>query len=275
MKNILIATDFSSASVNAGKYAVQLATHFAAKLFLFNSYVPPVQIPESYLIFDTENPAGDAMQQLDKEEKIINSEGFTVVEKTIGEGRPAEAIASEATRLKADVVVCGMKGSGKAIRKLFGSTVTALTKNAEFPLLVIPEDMDFRAPANILLGGHSRAKSYSHDVRILSDIASAFNSRLYIVSIVVEDDENAIGLNERYLEFTNQLKTMNPSFEMLPGNEIASELNGYVNKTGINMIVLMPQQHGFLERIFLGSVTTDMTFLSKIPVLILPGAHGL
>src|SRR6476620_3942830 len=126
MKKIFVATDFSDAAVNAGKYAVELARHFKAKLFLFHAFVPPVEIPESYLFFTTEQVGEKALEQLDREEKTINKYKIVTIEKIAAEGNPTDALLAEAAKQQAYLIICGMKNTGRIAKKIFGSTATSL-----------------------------------------------------------------------------------------------------------------------------------------------------
>ena len=55
MKIIFIVTDFSSASHNASKYGVELASALGAKIVLFHAYTIPLSIPESYVVVNPED----------------------------------------------------------------------------------------------------------------------------------------------------------------------------------------------------------------------------
>jgi len=80
MKNIFIVTDFSEASQNAGRYAVEMAKYFNANVFLFHAYQVPVQVPESYFVYSTEDVWANVKSQLEAEAVSINPDKLVNVE---------------------------------------------------------------------------------------------------------------------------------------------------------------------------------------------------
>jgi hypothetical protein len=48
-----------------------------------------------------------------------------------------------ANEKKVDCIVVGRKGNGSTIKDLFGSTATALTKNSNITVIVVPEYAKF------------------------------------------------------------------------------------------------------------------------------------
>ena len=270
MINILIATDFSEASLNAGKYAVALASHFNSKIFLFNAYQTPISIPESYIFYTVEQVGEEVMALLEKEEKIINEPGMVPIEKCIAEGSPVNTILSEAIKRKADLIVCGMKGSGKILKRIFGSTATDLARQTNIPLIIVPENTPFHLPDNIAFASDNKTIPVVQNILTLKQIVTQFNSKLSVVSVVDGAFNDSVEFREKFTDFIEAVQSMKPSLEALRGSDIPALLEKYITDHAINMIVLIPHEHGFLSGVFGGSVTKHMSFLSHVPVLILP-----
>jgi nucleotide-binding universal stress UspA family protein len=141
MKTILIATDFSPASRNASIYGIQLANTLNANIILFNAFKGNVSS-------HTKNGSlrYDAMMQSDKrllEEADFLDPKHEIMEVICDEGIAYDSIMKVANEKKIDCIVVGRKGNGDAIKDLFGSTATALTKNSNIPIIVVPEDATF------------------------------------------------------------------------------------------------------------------------------------
>lgn len=143
MKNILIATDFSGASRTAAMYGAALARQFGANIFLFHAYQTPIQVPESYVLYTSDDVWAAAKELLQKEIEAINPSGDLNIEITGGEGMATQAILKEAERVKADLIICGMKSNAKPFRRLFGSSTTGLAKHSDVPFIVVPENAHF------------------------------------------------------------------------------------------------------------------------------------
>lgn len=141
MNTILIATDFSPASRNASIYGIQLANTLKANIILFNAFKKNVSsdAKDSSLLYD-------AMMQSDKrllEEADFLDPKHEMMEVICDEGIAYDSIMKIANEKKVDCIVVGRKGNGDAIKDLFGSTATALTRNSNIPIIVVPEHAGF------------------------------------------------------------------------------------------------------------------------------------
>ena len=143
MKTILIATDFSPAARNASLFGIQLANALKAKIILFNAFKagasPSSELKKSKLRYE-------AMMQSDtrllEEAKFLDPE-HEIMEVICDEGAAYRSIMDVAIEKKADCIVVGRKGNGSNIKDLFGSAATALAKNSNIPLIVVPENAKF------------------------------------------------------------------------------------------------------------------------------------
>jgi len=145
MKTILAAIDFSAASHNAAIYATELAKAFNARLIIFHAYLPiPVPLTEALVAVVPDDPEPFIAQRLNDEIEELDPECLVEMDAKFLKGRASEAIKAVALRYKADLVVVGMKKEHHDVRRLFGSTVTALIGKTTVPLLVVPEEARFQ-----------------------------------------------------------------------------------------------------------------------------------
>jgi len=141
MKTILIATDFSPASRNASLYGIELAKALKAKIILFNAFNAGASISS-----EKRKLRYDALMQSDKrllEEADFLDPEHEIMEVICDEGTAYHSIVDVANEKKVDCIVVGRKGNGSAIKDLFGSTATALTKNSNITVIVVPENAKF------------------------------------------------------------------------------------------------------------------------------------
>ncbi len=270
MKNIFIITDFSEASRKAGYYGIGIAKHFNANVFLFHAYQAPVQVPESYILYTTEDFWQSAKELMENESAEINPGNQVKVEICGGEGIPSEVILTEARKRNADVIICGMKGIGKGLRKIIGSTTSALTRKSEIPLIVVPENASFIVPENIALASDIDPETSGATVELLKEIGEKFSSRLSVVWVVDEEFDHKQESRFRPSGFINQLKSLDPVFEYPSGSSIVKTLDGFVKSHSIDLLAMIPHKHDLLERFFTESITKKMIFHSEIPMLVMP-----
>jgi nucleotide-binding universal stress UspA family protein len=184
METILIATDFSNAAHNAFIYGVELAKFLNAKVVLL--FVDPPVLLEAGLVSElTPEEILECNERLLLEEVASLTSGGTVnIEILAREGPPSETINLEAVQLKAKWIVAGMKGSGKAMRRLFGSTALSMSRHANVPLIVVPEDARFIPPKTIALASDIGDGTDVEIIEPLEEFGVKCNSSMYIVRVI-------------------------------------------------------------------------------------------
>jgi nucleotide-binding universal stress UspA family protein len=271
MQTLLIATDFSAASHNALLYGVGLAEYLNAKIVLFHawqSFVPTADVPE---IVPDETLRQSSEENLVEEVQSLTTAGGVSIETLAKEGSPADAIVWAARDVKANWIMAGMKGSGKTVRKIFGSTATSLTRHSTIPLIVVPENARFKAPEAIALASDIDEQT---DLRILDplqELGLKFNSNMYVLRVIEK------GMNEVFEMLLHPgmlkwyLKKLHPSFRFLNDNNTGHAINEFVKKHNVDVVAMIAQEHNIFERIFLKSHIKEMMFQTDIPLIILPG----
>ena len=67
-----------------------------------------------------------------------------------------------------------------------------------------------------------------------------------------------------------ELKTLNTSFSFPVNKKVADGLNEFVSEQKVDLIIMMPRKHEWLESLFAKSKSKDMVFHWHVPVLMLP-----
>lgn len=141
VERILFPTDFSEGSFHALPYAVDLARHYNAKLYIIHvlydiarateSHIPHVSMDELYKEMTTwaEKEIGKCC--------IEETRGLSNVEKKILRGIPYDEIMKFATEEKIDLIVMGTYGRSGFERLLFGSTAERVVRRAPCPVMTV------------------------------------------------------------------------------------------------------------------------------------------
>lgn len=275
MKTILVATDFSDAAHNATLYATELAKAFNARLILFSAYeqvpVPVSEIP----VLALEEMRIRVQRQLEHEKQVLTAGNTISVETMAKPGIAAKCILQAANENKADILITGMKKTGVALRRFFGSTVTALTKKLPIPLLVVPEDTAFTNISAIALANESDAAPDSdpHLLDILREIGERFHSKLYLIRVAKNQFQEAYEVLNPPFKIKRMVRTLDPVYECIEGKDITQALNDFITGYNINLLALLPHKHALLDSWFYKSTTRSMIFESQTPLLILPEMH--
>jgi nucleotide-binding universal stress UspA family protein len=271
MKTLLIATDFSAAARNATQYGIELAKAFNAKVILVNSYQPVPVIATDSLVTVMPMDMGESVrEQLELEAYLFGSEKANPVDIVAKEGPVSDMILEAAKEMKADLILAGMKGMGKATRKFFGSTVTSLVKKTTIPVIVIPEGASYRNPGTIALANDISPQAGTHVLDVLRSLVEKFHSKLYIVRVVTRKSDEVIEVLNRPSNLNSMVANLDPLFEFPLDKNIDKALSGFVLTHHVDMLVMIPHKESLPERWFLRSNTKEMIFKTDIPLLVLP-----
>ena len=141
MKNILVAVDFSSGSVQALQQACLLADKFSARLLLLHVLHDPAEAPGFYsskkagkkVLRNMEEAASQMMVEF-VGKHMKKRKNFDT---RITPGLPAAEIVRTAEKLKADMIVMGTRGVGGLTRMMLGSVADNVVRAATCPVLTV------------------------------------------------------------------------------------------------------------------------------------------
>jgi nucleotide-binding universal stress UspA family protein len=271
MKTILVATDFSTAGHNACLYGAKLAKSFNAKLLLFHAYEQMVVAAEVALIIDFDSMRKRAQAQLDSEAFMVDRQHQTIVESICAEGPVANKILEAADNNDVDLIVVGMKSTGKGLRRLIGSTVTALARRSDIPIIVVPDGLAYKRIDTIVMANESdlELEADVHVLDALREIAEKFQSKLYLARVVRNSFREAFEVFDKPRRLIKKLMELDPVYETIPGKDIPQALHEFIDKHDAQLLALLPHRHSLLERMFIKSVTRSVIFDTDIPLLIM------
>ncbi len=140
-RRIVVAMDFSEASIEAARLALELAAKDATVSLV---HVVPWErkeyIPEDWFRAHEQRVSGElarVTRWLDESRK------FHTVPRILY-GKPASALLAYAEEFKADLIVAGSHGRGLVGRMLAGQTIAKLIRGARCSVLVLPAAAAFR-----------------------------------------------------------------------------------------------------------------------------------
>ncbi len=270
MKNILVPTDFSKASHNATEYAAALAQDFQAKIILVTVIVPPIIIEDTsasaYLMTEAEILERDNVL-LKKEIESISEKFSVKVEGFIRKGSPTDIIRELAKAKNAELIVMGMKGRGKS-NSIFGSTTIMVMRKSNLPVFVIPENNSFRPVNNIAFASELDIEEENYS--ILEELAEKYNSFIRIVNVQKNEKamsvENAIGKMDANLSFVK----FKHSFCTIESMNVEQGIHDFLEKSPSDILAMVAHKHSFIKRIFGIVHTKEMSYQTRIPLLVLP-----
>lgn len=269
MKNIILPVDFSTASYNASRYAVSLATVFKAKVTFINA------IP-SLLLFDEEAAPTMLMQHeklieenralIENQIRFLSKKSLVKMEGFVAEGSPFNVIQEIALEKNADLIIMGVKGKSNSI---FGSTTNTVIRKSSFPVLVIPEATSYQSIDKIIFASDFNPETEIDRYALLENIAQKYNSFVQVLNVqkneIVLSDNEVIGKMKTHFAFTY----LNHDFTVIEDDNVVEGISDYLRTHRADLLVMMAQKHSAIERLFGEMYTTEMSRQTNIPLLVL------
>lgn len=186
MERILCPTDFSDFSERAYEYAISLARHYGAELYLLHAVRPVIIGYPEYAVPDSVNEfygeLRDYAEEQLREFAKVHAEGGIQAKVTVQEGVATESILEFAKENAIDMIVMGTHGRKGFQRLTVGSVTERVLRRAGCPVLVV------RRPAHNFVVPESGAEPV-HLGKILfcSDFSECSDRALaYALSLAVE-----------------------------------------------------------------------------------------
>ena len=139
MKNILLATDFSSNAHIAAICAAELAARLNGRLIIFHALPPVAQLTEEEAS-DKASLEEVTQKKLDALAHELHQKFGLSVSRLLKPGFAAAEIPAIAQCLKAELVVLGAQGENSLADKVLGSISTSLLENSKLPVVCVPAD---------------------------------------------------------------------------------------------------------------------------------------
>lgn len=282
MKQILVPVDFSKTSEIAIDFAVHTAEYLKAKVMLLNSfevasgnYTDLMGVNREFtndLISETKEKLNDLRI---KYMRLSEIEIDTVVS-----NKSLTAAINEAVENKqADLVIMGTLGMTGLSTKLWGSNTSGLIGKTKVPVIAIPSDYKWKKPEKMLLATRKFEKN-SKILDFLYELSFLFSATVR-TAVFTGNEQSA----EDYVENQNELKVYDAFLKKeyrddslssvhLTGEKFEETLENYINENEIDMLTMITYQEGFWKSLFNPSMSKQMSFHTKVPLLVIPAEFG-
>lgn len=284
-ETILVPVDGS----DSAKYAAAVGREFAARYGADLNVLHVLE--ESSLLSGEEgdqDPRAHGHRLLD-EIADLATERNIVVDTTLVEGQPHEAIIAHANETASDLIVMGQHGRRGLSERLLGTVTDHVLRQTSTPVLVVPggdiESATGLTYETILLTTDG-SKNAEQAAPYGADIAQHFDATLHLLNVVDVQAEAGVfdagGVTEEFIE---RLKTqgqeaierLNQRINTADITVRSSVIQGdsheaiaeYTTENEIDLIVMASEGESNLASQSLGSVTDRVLRTVGVPVLVI------
>ncbi|MEP6845645.1 MAG: universal stress protein, partial [Panacibacter sp.] len=195
MNTVIVPIDFSDTSLNAAEYAAQfLAGHDGVELILYHCY-------------DSELGEENSLENLGNlKGRLLN---FAPLNITLLAERTDDFLVELeklARHRLADLVIMGITGGrSRREQRFMGSNTLKLAENKYIPVLIIPENSQYKGMHNILLSTDLKDVTGTIPSAPIKRILKEFTPNLHVINV---NDAHYIALTEEHEAERNKLANM-------------------------------------------------------------------
>jgi len=271
MLNILVPTDFSDLSKVAVQYAIRMANKMDGSvtlLHVISNIVQPTtkriearaKVLERELLQAAQEDIKEMAVEMAKQHKSKNP----VAHKVIMGQSFNDLLIKFAKKSKADIIVMGTKGASGLKKYVVGSNTTSIIGKSDIPVLVIPENANFKSLKNLVLA--TDLKFFEDEMKRMMPFMKAFEPTLHVFHIA-PDDKNIDSLGKKVKEILKKFECRKSTVTIHVGKDVAAAIDSFVGDSGNDVLAMFTQEYTFFDTVFNRSVTKKMAFQSAVPLL--------
>lgn len=271
MKKIIAPVDFSEPSVNAAKYAVQLAADIPdGSVVLYYVYETIIAGSDgSPLLIDPDARKSVALLALNNLKRELAGAATVPVEVVAEEGRLAPSLEKYVKRHEIDLIVMGITGSSKIEQLIIGSNTLNVISRDICPVFIVPGKAAYKKTDRVVFTTDLKDVEATTPLKPLKKILDLFHPELYLVHVtpVHEGVPDAVQEQKRKLE--SLLKEYTPQPFFVIGENFSEGVENFATEHDARLIITVPRKHSFLGSLFKKSNTKKLAYNSEVPILAL------
>ncbi|MCB9231785.1 MAG: universal stress protein [Bacteroidia bacterium] len=269
MKTILVATDFSAPANNAVQYAAHIAKETGADLVLFNVFKLNIHASNAIASNSTVNTLVQKNEEvLEKMAVELEKEFGIKVGWVLRQNETIPDLRDYVNSNFPDLVVMGIQ-SNLPEYKLFGNTTTAAIKLMLFPLLVVPNDIQYTGINRIMYACESSYLKEDCGLGVLKEFVWNFKAELEVFHVHTSDNEKESSAQLEQL-MDKLLKDVGHTYCYVSNPRVGDGIQEGLEQFPADLLVMIPHKLGFFEGLFKGSNTNQMTVKTRVPLLVIP-----
>lgn len=271
MKTVLLPTDFSANSKNAVNWALNFYQSEQVKFILIHSYFSP-QSGSSAVVSINEILRKQAKEDLAKYKKELGAafpeNKNEIIHKEVY-GDVLYAIKSISEELDNVAVVVGAKGMSAMEQIFIGSNTSAVVKEADAPVYVIPENVIYKKVEKIALAIDFQDNLNTNALNPLKDLLVNKNAALRV--FYVDDEDGEISEEQQTKVVADLESKLNQKIDVIKIKEDDSlaAVQKFIHSHNIDCLVTVNRKKSFFESLFHRSFSKQVALHTDTPLLVL------
>ena len=277
MKRILVPVDFSPTSEKALRFAVDIASKSKGSIMLYHVYTPEgstfIGTVETRKQYNTQTEA-NLLKRLQRfKKKVIQTTDEVSVAAVIGRSPIIDNILGFAEANQADMIVMGTQGASGLRKVIVGSVAAHIIEKSDIPVLLVPEKFEWKEPEQFVFAtNYQRADRKALTLTVA--LAKIYNATVTVVHLLDPylqfSDKQQADFGEYAFIMQRTFSDCNLKFKELKTTTIADTMEKLQDEIRHDVLVMVRRKKDFLERLFAESLTKNMAYIAKKPLLVVP-----
>jgi len=269
MLNILVPTDFSELSKVAIRYALDMAKKMKGKVTLLHvvdtgEHGSSMRFRLNSLMAEMVRIAEEDFERVLAEIKEYNKTGKSIRYEIIQSSSFLKAVSKFAKKSRANLIVMGTHGASGLKKVVMGSNTASMLEGCDVAVLAVPAKGVYKSKKAVVY-----ATDLLNTQKELKKILAIIGSEKPLIHVlhVATDRKGAKEAEAKVDKIVGKVGYGNVLVRVLVNKDPAPAINEYVKKMKVDLLTLFPHQHSFLEKLFKGSVTKQLTYQNSVPLL--------
>jgi nucleotide-binding universal stress UspA family protein len=275
MKTLVVPTDFSSVSVNALNYAVDMAQAIKAGIVLLHVYNVPVAFTDGPVspvtvvsVEEVKRTAEERLEEIKKNLVTVTSGQIEIfTEARLGD--TIDELEQLCKSVEPLAIVMGSHGTTGLERIIMGSTTQTAIRQLKCPVIVVPPGTTYHGIKRIGLACDFDNIVQSTPVEYIKNIVREFGADLYVLNVKDKKDEESdvteSTMETAYLDAV--LEEIRPAYVQLTGKDVVEGINGFAEQNNLDLVMVIPKKHRFIDTLFHKSQSRELITHSHIPIV--------
>ena len=261
MQAIIAPTDFSDISLNAVKYAADMALSLNARLLVIHATELPFNRKHDYSKLTEDALEIERKLDLIKSNLIKRTCGKIPVSSKQVSGLIENEIIKMCDYVNPLAVIMATHGTTFKENFFTGSITVYLSKNLTCPTIIVPEGIKYKQVKKILLTSDLE-NLYDMPVEKIVNTVNIFKAALDIVHVYNNEEKFEV-MSARISELADYLKSVNPQFHFIKNENVFNAVLNFARENNADLILTIPRKHVF----FYKSKSKQLIFNSPLAVM--------
>ncbi len=264
---IVVPTDFSACAQMAVHYAAAFAQQTQSRLLLLH-VLPDFGPSMGTLSTDElkEEAIESATKELESIKEAISATGVNV-SYNLAFGAAVDTVLEHFLKEHGiDLIIIGSHGASGLKKALLGSNTVDVVNHATVPVIVVPEHTVIETITHILYA--SNLKKIHEETELLLPFARLLKASVKIIHVPPPQYFDQLDCHPILASLKKETGYSNIEIELLKGGDVQDAIEQYAVATHGDLLAMFTHRTSFLEQLFSKSLTREIIWQSRTPLLV-------